>query len=300
MRTRTADALVGLLVIGAVVIVLIGIVVTRGWTERRTTIYMVSPSVQDLKQDTPVYLQGLSIGEVSSISPRVDSARMGPPEFVVALRLRERYANGVPIRLAIGTRGRIYSSGLIGAASIALEVPPDVSLALEPGDTIRGDLTQGWSEGLKELVDSLKTQVADILRESRTLLATLDRTASTAQAELATTGPELRSTLASARQVLERLEPMIDQTDTRMGSLQDSLSLLLADTRRLVNDADTLTTTVTRLTNDLTPDVRRTINNMFVVSAKLEHFVDQVSRRPHRLLTGVRELPRDSIPPPAP
>lgn len=295
MRTRTADALVGLLVIGAAVVVLIGIVVTRGWTERRTTIYMVSPSVQDLKQDTPVYLQGLAIGEVSSVSPRVDSARMGPPEFVVALRLRERYANGVPIRLAVGTRGRISSSGLIGAASIALEVPPDISAALEPGDTIRGELTQGWSEGLKEVVDSLKTQVSDILRETRTVLATLDRTASTAQAELATTGPELRSTLASARQVLERLEPMIDQTDTRMGTLQDSLSLLLADTRRLVNDADTLTTTVTRATNDLTPDIRKTLSNLFVVSAKLEHFIDQVSRRPHRLVTGVRQPPRDSI-----
>jgi ABC-type transporter Mla subunit MlaD len=287
MRTRTADALIGLLVIGAVVVVLLGIVVTRGWTERRTTIYMVSPTVQDLKQDTPVYLQGLAIGEVASISPRVDTAHMGPPEFVVALRLRERYANGVPIRLAVGTRGRISSSGLIGAAAVALEVPAEVTRALEPGDTIRGELAQGWSEGLKEVVDTLKTQVSSILRETRTLIATLDRTASTAQTELASTAPELRRTLASTRQVLERLEPIIDSTDSRMGTIQDSLRLLLSDT--------TLTIRVTGLTSDLTPDIRKTLNNMVVVSAKLEHFIDQVSRRPHRLLTGVRQASRDSI-----
>jgi ABC-type transporter Mla subunit MlaD len=295
MRTRTADALIGLLVIGAVVVVLLGIVVTRGWTERRTTIYMVSPTVQDLKQDTPVYLQGLAIGEVASISPRVDTAHMGPPEFVVALRLRERYANGVPIRLAVGTRGRISSSGLIGAAAVALEVPAEVTRALEPGDTIRGELAQGWSEGLKEVVDTLKTQVSSILRETRTLIATLDRTASTAQTELASTAPELRRTLASTRQVLERLEPIIDSTDSRMGTIQDSLRLLLSDTRRLINDADTLTIRVTGLTSDLTPDIRKTLNNMVVVSATLEHFIDQVSRRPHRLLTGVRQASRDSI-----
>jgi ABC-type transporter Mla subunit MlaD len=184
-----------------------------------------------------------------------------------------------------------------------LEIPdPPSGIALAPGDTIPGDVIQGWSEGLKEVVDSLKTQVSDVLRETRTLLRTVDRTAASAEAEVAATGPELRATLSSARQVLDRLDPMIEQarttvasTDLRMAVLQDSLTLLLADTRRLLNHADTLTTTVNGLTADLAPDVRRTITNMYVLSAKLEHFVDQVSRRPHRLMTGVRPLPRDSI-----
>jgi ABC-type transporter Mla subunit MlaD len=303
MRTRTADALVGLLVIGAAVITLVAIVVTRGWTERRVTIYMLSPSVQDLKQDTPVYLRGLAIGEVASISPQVDSGRMGAPRFLLALRLRERFANGVPIQIARGTTGKITTGSLIGSASISLEVPdPPSGVALVPGDTIAGDVVQGWSEGLKEVVDSLKTQISDILRETRTLLRTVDRTAASAEAQVAATGPELRATLTSARQVLDRLDPMVEQarstvatTDKRMGVLQDSLTLLLADTRRLLNHADTLTTTVNGLTADLAPDVRRTISNMYVLSAKLEYFVDQVSRRPHRLMTGVRPLPRDSI-----
>ena len=308
MRTRTADALVGLLVIGAACIALVAIVVTRGWTERRVTIYMLSPSVQDLKQDTPVYLRGLAIGEVASISPRVDSGQMGAPRFLLALRLRERFANGVPIQISRGTTGKITTGSLIGAASISLEIPdPPSGLALAPGDTIPGDVVQGWSEGLKEVVDSLKTQVSDVLRETRTLLRTVDRTAATAEAEVAATGPELRATLSSARQVLDRLDPMLEQarttvaaTDQRMAVLQDSLTLLLADTRRLLGHADTLTTTVNGLTADLAPDIRRTVNNVFVLSAKLEYFMDQVSRRPHRLLTGVRPLPRDSIPQNAP
>jgi ABC-type transporter Mla subunit MlaD len=303
MRARTADALVGLLVIGAIVVMAVGVAVTRGWTERRITIYMLSPSVQDLKEDTPVYLQGLGIGEVAGISPKVDSGAMGPPQFLVALRLRERYANGVPIQLPLGTKAEISSSGLIGAAAIALLVPPnEISAALQPGDTIRASIRQSATEALKEVADSLKTQVSEVLRDTRTLLQTLERTASTAGTELAATGPELRSTLTETRGVMQRLEPLIGEaqttlahTDGRVASLADSLTLLLADTRRLINDADTLTTSVTALTHDLSPDLKRTLTNMHVVSAKLEWFIDQVSRRPHRLVTGVNQLPRDSI-----
>ncbi|MEO8634231.1 MAG: MlaD family protein [Gemmatimonadales bacterium] len=304
LRTRSADALIGLLVLGAVAVALITIVVTRGWTERRVTIYMRSPSVQDLKQDTPVFLQGLNIGEVSAISPMGDSLAMGAPEFLVALRLRERYANGVPIRLPLGTSGEIVSTGLIGSASIALVVPKnDIVAILVEGDTIRGALTQGWTDVLKEVADTLRTQVSHILSDTRHLLATLDRTAATAHAEMTTTAPDLRATLASARQVLDRLEPMIEQArttmavaDTSVATLQDSLSLLLSDTRRLVNHADTLTVDVTRTTDQLTPDVRQTLRNIHDLSVKLEYFMDQISRRPHRLLTGVRPLPSDTMP----
>jgi ABC-type transporter Mla subunit MlaD len=260
--------------------------------------------VQDLKEDTPIFLQGLGIGEVASISPQADTGRMvGAPQFLVALRLRERYANGVPIRLPLGTRGEISSTGLIGAASIALVVPKnDISAVLAPGDTIRGELTQGWTDVLKEVADTLKTQVSDILKDTRRLLATLDKTATTAQSEVSLTAPELRATLASARQVLDRLEPMIEQTrttlastDTTIGVMQDSLTLLLGDTRRLVNRADTLTAAVSRTASDVTPDIKQTLKNVYILSAKLEYFIDQVSRRPHRLVTGIHPLPRDSI-----
>lgn len=302
IRARTADALVGLLVLGAIAVMVIGLAVTRGWTERRITIYMLSPSVQDLKEDTPVYLQGLGIGEVAGISPKVDSGAMGPPQFLVALRLRERYANGVPIQLPLGTKAEISSSGLIGAAAIALLVPLNqISAALQPGDTIRATIRQSATDALKEVADSLKTQVSDVLKDTRTLLQTLERTASTAHSELASTGPELRSTLAQTRSVMARIEPMIEQArttlataDGQVGQLGDSLTIFLSDTRRLVNDADSLTRSMNTLTGDLGPDLRRTLANFQVVSAKLDWFIDQVTRRPHRLVTGVRPLPTDT------
>lgn len=304
LRPRTADTLVGALVLGAIIVIIAALVVTRGWTERRVVIYMLSPSVQDLKQETPVYLQGLAIGEVKDISPLPGAGgRMGPPTFVVALRLRERYANGLPIQLPLGTRAEISSTGLIGNASISLVVPPnDIQAAIQPGDTIRGTLTQGWTDVVKEVADTLRTQVSGILRDTRTLLGSLNRTAQAAESEVNRTAPEIRQTLASARAALDRLEPLLVRAsatlanaDTGLATLQDSLTLLMADTRRLINHADTLTTNVNSLTTDLSPDIRQTLRTMRVMSAKMEYFIDQVSRRPHRLLTGVRQVSRDSI-----
>jgi ABC-type transporter Mla subunit MlaD len=303
MRTRTADTLVGLLVVATVVIVTVAFAVTRGWTQRRVVIYMLSPSVKDLKENTLVNLQGLDIGEVAGISPLVDTAQAGAPEFLVELRIRERYPNGLPIRLPLGTHAEISSTGLIGTASIALIVPPnDIRAALEPGDTIRGTLTEGWTDVLKEVADTLRTQVSSILQETRTALVTLNRTARSVDVELRSTAPEVRTTLARLDSTLDRVRPAIasahdvlERSDARLGTLQDSLLQALADAHRLIQSMDTLTGRVTQLTTDVAPDVRQTLTSMYVVSAKLERFIDQVSRRPHRLLTGVHQLPRDSI-----
>jgi ABC-type transporter Mla subunit MlaD len=298
MRPRTADALVGLLVVFAVGVATAALIVTRGWTERRTTIFMLSPSVQDLKEDTPVLLQGLPIGEVRAISPQVDTSRIGAPQFLIELRIRETYANGVPIRLPLGTRGEIISSGLIGTASISLMVPStQIQAALEPNDTIRGTLTQGWTDVLKEVADTVRMQVSDILRDTRKALATVERTASGVDQQVRTIGPEVNQTLADVQRTMASLQPtlasatkLLENTDGRMAVLQDSVLQTITAARRMLASADTLTWRMTALADNAAPEVQKTLVNLRETSAKLDWFIDQVSRRPHRLLTGVRQM----------
>ncbi len=134
---------------------------------------------------------------------------MGPPEFVVALRLRERYQNGTPIVLPRATRAELIQSAILaGGVEISLIVPPNARFGqLEPGDTIRAKVPQTAVQTLKEVADSLKTQVSDILRDTRKLLATLDHTASSVETEMQRTAPEVRQTLADARVVPRSIEP---------------------------------------------------------------------------------------------
>ena len=303
LSQRGSDALVGLLVLAAGLVLATAFVITRGWNERRIIVYMLSPSVLDLKPDTRVLLQGLQIGEVAGISAKVDSV-MGPPEFVVALRLRERYQNGTPIVLPRATRAELIQSAILaGGVEISLIVPPNARFGqLEPGDTIRAKVPQTAVQTLKEVADSLKTQVSDILRDTRKLLATLDHTASSVETEMQRTAPEVRQTLADARVVLNQLSPVLATADSlmgetrgRLGSLHDSLTATLVEARQLMNNLDTLAHAATLVAVDNRERIRQTAENIRVVSIKMEYLMDQLSRRPLKVISGVKPLDHDSI-----
>src|SRR5690606_33366504 len=93
---------------------------------------------------------------------------------------------------------------------VALLVPPNQrSTALVPGDTIRAALKQSATEALKEVADSLKTQVSEVLRDTRKLLLTMDRTAQSAEQQVTATGPEIRATLSRLQAALDELRPAI-------------------------------------------------------------------------------------------
>ncbi len=304
LTQRGSDVLVGALVLGAAIVLTAAFVVTRGWNERRVTIYMVSPSVQDLKMDAPVKLQGMQIGEVAGIAPKVDSATMGPPEFVVELRIRERYSDGTPLVLPRTTRGEMGQGGVLtSVVEVSLLVPSNTRFgALEPGDTIYATIRQSATEALKEVADSLKTQVSDILRDTRNLLNTLDRTATSAESELKRAAPEVRQTLADARAVLRRLGPVLTSADTlmrdtqgRLASLHDSVATTLAEAKELMNHLDTLTASASVMVAENRERIRQTTENIRVVSVKMEYLIDQLSRRPLKVISGVKPLPHDSV-----
>ena len=303
LSQRGSDALVGALVLAAGLVLATAFVITRGWNERRITVYMLSPSVLDLKQNTRVLLQGLQIGEVAGIAPKVDSV-IGPPQFVVTLRLRERYSNGTPIVLPRATRAELIQSAILaGGVEVSLIIPPNARFGtLEPGDTIRARVEQTAVQSLKEVADSLKTQVSDILRDTRKLLATLDRTANTMGTEMQRTAPEVRQTLADARGVLNQLRPVLATADSfmgetrgRVGTLHDSLTATLVEARQLMDNLDTLAHAATLVAVENRERIRQTAENIRVVSIKMEYLMDQLSRRPLKVIGGVKPLDHDSI-----
>jgi hypothetical protein len=102
--------------------------------------------------------------------------------------------------------------------------------------------------------------------------------------------------------VLAQLRPTLARADTMMGSvsgtmdgLRDSISGTLSQTHSLLSHLDSLTLTASAIAGENRSVFRSTAENLYVISAKLEHFMDQVSRRPLRMLTGVRALSGDSL-----
>jgi ABC-type transporter Mla subunit MlaD len=297
---RLSDTLVGALVIGTVVVLVLAFVFTKGWNKQRFDIYMRTESARDLTSDTRVLLQSLPIGEVKAVAPQVDSltSRL---RFIVHLRIDERYQDGTELKLPLGTTGDIVTSNVLGGVSIELRMPDRPVGRLAPGDTIGSLRRSSGLDAIAQIADSLRQQIALALTDTRTLIENLNSTVSMARGELQHTGPAVRETMSEVRASLAQLRPTLIRADSlmatatgRMDAVSDSIGATLSETRSMIAHLDSLALTATSIAGENRDVVRTTAENLFVISAKLEHFLDQVSRRPLRMLYGVQPL-SDSV-----
>lgn len=301
LSERTSDALIGLFVAGAIVVLSTAVYFTQGWNRRSWYLYATSPTVEGLSKDTKVYLQGLEIGRVSSLSPR--SGGSGPVSFLVQLQLDQRFANDSFIRIPKGTIARIADAGFVGGKAIALEAPATGATGmLAEGDTITGVPKPSPLGQIADVADSLARQVSLVLRDTRTLLGTVNSTVADVHTQVNAASPHLQSTLAEVDAGLRHLEPTLrhaaslaNTADSGFGPLTDSITRTMGAARTLLMRLDTLTSTSARMAGENRADIRATVAQMKIVGFQLENFLDQVSRRPLRMLTGVHPANTDSL-----
>ena len=299
---RLSDVLIGTLVVGAVIVLVLAFVLTKGWNKQQFDLYMRTESARDLTSDTRVLLQSLPVGEVKAVAPQVDSGT-GRLRFIVHLRIDERYQDGTELRLPLGTQADIVSSNVLGGVSIELRMPERPVGRLAAGDTIPSMVRSSGLDAIAQIADSLRRQITLVLTDTRSLIENLSATVVLAQRELRQTAPDVRETMAEVQASLAQLRPTLARADTlmatatgRMDGVSDSIAATLAQTKSMIAHLDSLALTATAIAGENRAVVRTTAENLFVISAKLEHFLDQVSRRPLRMLYGVRPFP-DSIRP---
>ncbi|MGH7533565.1 MAG: MlaD family protein, partial [Gemmatimonadales bacterium] len=136
LNERQADTLIGALVVGVVLVLGTAIYFTLGWNQRRWDLYVTAASAQDISTDTKVFLQGLEVGRVDAINPRIDP-HSGALTFLVHLRINLKFQDGGLVRLPAHTTADISAASAFGGGTlIALNTPATSAGTLEPGDTI--------------------------------------------------------------------------------------------------------------------------------------------------------------------
>ena len=264
------------------------LIATSGWGERRYDLYVRVASADGIAQGTPVLIQGLDVGQVTSISPRVDSATR-LISFVAKLSVKERFEDGSSLQLPIGTRAELVQASQISSAiAIRLILPDTVGAAratLHAGDTLDSRRRGSALEAFAEVADELSQRVQEMVR---TATQTLVRVQST----LRDVTPDVERTLGGVASTMGRLDSLVDRFARR--GLADSVTAAVANTNRLLLRLDSLAGEARMFTAENRGDLRETVTNLTEVSRQLNHFVDQMSRRPYRAFTGVKPLPRDS------
>jgi ABC-type transporter Mla subunit MlaD len=290
------DFYVGLLIVVAIALVIGALIATSGWGERRYDVFLRVNNAEGLTQDTKVYVQGLDVGSVRSVVPVVDSTS-GRVSFLARLAVAEEFPGGSRLRLPAGTRAEVDATNPLAAARINLLLPDTVGrfgrAFLGAGDTVTASRRGSPMDQVAEVASALSKQVEDVLRQTGQTLARVQATVNQTERTMRTTTPDVVTTLNGLASTISRIDTVVG-TLTRAG-LADTLTATLVATSRLVARLDTIAGEARAFTTENRSDLREAVTNLTAMSRQLNHFVDELSRRPYRMLTGVKPLPPDTV-----
>jgi ABC-type transporter Mla subunit MlaD len=301
------DLLVGLFVLTALGIIIGTLIVTSGLGDVRYTLYMRTESAQDLNRDTRVLLQGLEIGRVQELSP-VRGGIGGVLSFVGKLSINGKFPDGSAVALPVGSKAVIAqtSSNPISAPVVQIVVPREIRRQyLQAGDTIESERRTSTMDQLGDVAQHLSVEVEAALKETRLLLVGTNRTVQRTDSMLATTTPLIRNVLTDLAATLERSDHVLATLEPKLPALSDSITATLSQTRTLLEHLNEVATNANTLATENRITIRQTLDHLHRSSLLMDHFIDQVSRRPVRMLTGVKTpkleadgvLPADGVQP---
>ena len=302
-NVQRTDLYVGVFLVSVVALVVVALVATSGWGTDRYDIFVRTTSAQDLTVDTRIFLQGLEVGRITQINPR-PAGSAGQLEFILRLSLLDRFPDGTPLRLPRGTDAEVVQSSPLGGSQVQLMVRSDSGGTLAPGDTI--DLRRGGSaldafgalaRDLKGTIEATLVASTATLNSFRVLADSLTVATGTARRFVVGIAPGVDKVMSDVAVNLQSLRHLLDSTTTRTGVTMRELDSTMATSRQLIRRLDSLTQVALAMGADARPEVAAMLANFRQISVQLQYVLDQIGRRPMRLIFGV-DVP-DSITPAA-
>jgi len=294
VETNRQDFIVGLLIVIAVGLVIGALLATSGWGQRRYAVFMRVANAEGISADTRVMVEGLEIGRVASIVPRVD-ATSRRVSFIARLSLAQEFENGAKLLLPLGTKASIAPVSQISSASEIVLILPDSTHGaprmLGAGDTINSDRPASALDSLKVVVTNLSSDVHDVLLRAKDALVGVQRTLASANGAIQGMTPNLNAAVTSVSSSMARIDSITRRIPP---GLADSITATLASSNRLLVHLDSVVQSAQAMATENRGDLHQTATNLAELSRQLNHFADAVSRRPYRFLTGVTPLPPDT------
>lgn len=297
MKFESADLKVGTLVLVAIGIAVGGLFWLRPKEERGLVLYTRYERLDGLAEQSDVEMDGFAIGKVDRVEP-VPLPR-GGLTFRVTMRIDPRFARGDTLFIPAEARARLQppaipvKSGFV-SGSIVLDLPSRDSLSgrlLHTGDSLPAATTGSMLADVQKLAREITPQVTQTLTQARELMKVLVRT-STAAAELAEASIGLMdSTKRQVPALLSQVQGSLRVTDSILRDVQrttPALKPLLDSVQVLVNASKSAATTANGMMTDWRPRLDRIVANSDTISGLLTTFSKEVTRRPWKVITGVK------------
>lgn len=291
---KRKEVIIGLLVVLAIAILVVGINFLKGVNLFKASNYYYATytDVEGLALSAPVTLNGYKVGQVREIS--YDYANPGHINVEISVDRS--------LRMPLGSSAEI-SADLLGTASVVLHLGNAADGFYNIGDTIPGSVNAGLmasvSDNLIPAVNAIFPKVDTLLTNLNTLVC--DPALRTSVARLDQITAELNGTLTSIHTLIAKLGPVaanvnsitanIDTVSTNLNTLSAQLSQLpvdsvaanidqtLANLRTLTTSLNNPDSSVGKLLND--PELYNTLNSTV---ASLDSLFIDIKQNPKRYI----------------
>jgi ABC-type transporter Mla subunit MlaD len=293
VQQRT-DLFVGSFLIATVAVVVTALVATSGWGVDRYDLYVRTDNAQDITVDTRIFMQGLEVGRVAEINPHPAPDGSGRLVFILRLSLLDKFPDGTPLRLPRGTDAEVTAS-LLGGSQVQLTIHGEFSGLLDPGDTIDMHRSPAAMEAFGALARDLKGTIEDAivsatatLRSTQRLAESLTVATGTARRFVAGIQGGTEKSLTNLATSLDRVRLLLDSTNARTELTFREVNSAIRQGRTLMASADSLTNLLVAMGGENRPEMRQIIVNLRDMSRQMQYVLEQLGRRPMRVITGVK------------
>lgn len=321
MGKKANPAIVGLFVLGAIVLAVVGVLVFGSGKLFRNTVEAVMyfpGSVDGLNVGAPVKFKGVDIGSVTNIQLVLRAGKQGPearipvyvvldPSKIVTTDKSIKFPNPEAREELInrGLRAQLQSQSLLtGLLFIQLDFFPDTEVrfvAKQPSDppeipTIPTTLEEASTQAREIINDLREIDFKGMVEEANRALSGISKLANdpalhSALDQLPGTMKNLTSAVDSANALLRRVEHQVDP-------LSNELHTTLVGAQRAMTTVEKTATTATTLIEPGSPldhDLRESLRAIGAAADSLRLLADSLERNPAALLYG-RSQPEESKP----
>lgn len=258
---------IALMVLGGSGLLIFGINFLKGLDlfQRRNIFHVVYADVSGITGASPVYFQGLKVGQVI----RTELIPDGKGHIAVSFQLDEDR-----LKIPEDTRIKIYSADLFSRA-LQIELGKSTVLAGR-GDTLLGDAELSLTDAVGQQIDPLKRKAEAMLANVDSLLGQMQRVLNdSAVGDIDASFSSIRRTLQTFEETSRRLDAMIAAETEAVHATVENIRKVSANmvgySGSLEHILANMDTTTARLAGN---EVKQLISDLSASSARMKALMD--------------------------
>jgi paraquat-inducible protein B len=309
---RSNPTLIGAFLLGAIALVITGLMVFGGgrfFTEAVTYVAYFPETVSGLNDGAPVNFRGVKVGSVRRIEVQFDAQDLSVriPVYLQLERRRIREIGGtipevdfIPELIERGLRAQLQLQSIVtGQLSVQLDILPNrPARYVDPvGEFPEMPAIPSSMQEFTETMESLSIQ--DLVNDTRQVIAGLKKLVNSPELTELIAGVnafvnsgELRGIITNANEAIEDVQTLVSNTDGRIGNLSTSAEHTLKKVNETLDEVQKTADAARNLLSiaaegsPMRYDIEKMLGELTAAARSIRLLAEYLERNPDALIRG--------------